>query len=123
MIPRYTDHAANERTYLAWIRTAIAIMAFGFFIEKFDLFIDYITATTPIEIPNPLLPVKAAGVVLVCVSLAMILVATIRFHRHRRAIENADEQAYGETASLVLSVFLAILVGCMLYYMLGIMTG
>jgi putative membrane protein len=30
MIPRFTDHAANERTYLAWVRTAIAVMAFGF---------------------------------------------------------------------------------------------
>ena len=37
MISRYSDHAANERTYLAWVRTAIAVMAFGFLVEKFDL--------------------------------------------------------------------------------------
>jgi putative membrane protein len=30
---RYSDHAANERTFLAWIRTAIAVMAFGFLVE------------------------------------------------------------------------------------------
>jgi two-component system chemotaxis response regulator CheB len=30
MIERYGDHAANERTFLAWVRTAIAIMVFGF---------------------------------------------------------------------------------------------
>ena len=30
MIERYGDHAANERTFLAWVRTAIAVMAFGF---------------------------------------------------------------------------------------------
>ena len=29
MIEDYTDHAANERTYLAWVRTALAFMAFG----------------------------------------------------------------------------------------------
>ena len=40
MINRYTDHAANERTYLAWVRTAIAVMAFGFLVEKFDLFLE-----------------------------------------------------------------------------------
>ncbi len=28
-------HMANERTFLAWIRTSIGIMAFGFIIEKF----------------------------------------------------------------------------------------
>ena len=39
MIERYSDHAANERTFLAWVRTAIAIMAFGFLVEKFDLFV------------------------------------------------------------------------------------
>jgi putative membrane protein len=39
MIERYSDHAANERTFLAWVRPAIAIMAFGFLVEKFDLFV------------------------------------------------------------------------------------
>ena len=31
-------HMANERTFLAWIRTSIGIMAFGFVVEKFALF-------------------------------------------------------------------------------------
>lgn len=31
-------HMANERTFLAWIRTSIGIMAFGFVLEKFSLF-------------------------------------------------------------------------------------
>ena len=42
MIPRFRDHAANERTYLAWVRTAVAIMAFGFLVERFDLFLAYL---------------------------------------------------------------------------------
>jgi len=29
MIERYSDHAANERTFLAWVRTGIATIAFG----------------------------------------------------------------------------------------------
>jgi len=41
MIKRYSDHAANERTFLAWVRTAIAVMAFGFLIERFDLFLKF----------------------------------------------------------------------------------
>jgi len=39
VINRYSDHAANERTFLAWVRTGIATIAFGFVIEKFNLFI------------------------------------------------------------------------------------
>lgn len=33
------EHLANERTLLAWIRTSIAIMAFGFVVFKFTLFL------------------------------------------------------------------------------------
>jgi len=29
MIRGYSDHAANERTFLAWVRTGIAVIAFG----------------------------------------------------------------------------------------------
>jgi putative membrane protein len=35
----FRDHAANERTLLAWIRTGIALMAFGFAIARFGLFL------------------------------------------------------------------------------------
>ena len=45
MIGGYSDHAANERTYLAWVRTGIAITAFGFVIEKFNLFILTLAST------------------------------------------------------------------------------
>jgi hypothetical protein len=34
MIRGYSDHAANERTFLAWVRTGIAVIAFGFVIES-----------------------------------------------------------------------------------------
>lgn len=33
------EYLANERTFMAWIRTGIAIMAFGFVVAKFSLFI------------------------------------------------------------------------------------
>ena len=37
---RFTnEHLANERTFLAWVRTAIAIMAFGFVVVKFSIFV------------------------------------------------------------------------------------
>lgn len=39
MIVCYGGHAANERTFLAWVRTGIAVIVFGFAIEKFNLFV------------------------------------------------------------------------------------
>lgn len=34
-----TDHLANERTFLAWIRTGLGIIVLGFVIERFSIFI------------------------------------------------------------------------------------
>jgi putative membrane protein len=43
----FTEHSANERTFLAWIRTAIAVIGFGFVLEKFNLFILALAAASP----------------------------------------------------------------------------
>ena len=57
-----TDHLANERTFLAWIRTTLGIMAFGFVVEKFSFFIKQIaTFLGKTELPEPrqlILPYK-----------------------------------------------------------------
>ena len=33
------EHLDNERTFLAWLRTGIGVMAFGFVVVKFSLFL------------------------------------------------------------------------------------
>ena len=47
MIARFTDHSANERTFLAWVRTAIAMMSFGIFLSRFDLAFSTATPAIP----------------------------------------------------------------------------
>ena len=49
MIRGYADHAANERTFLAWVRTGIAVIVFGFVIEKFNLFLVAMASATAME--------------------------------------------------------------------------
>ncbi len=34
---RATEYLANERTFLAWIRTSIAVISFGFVITRFGI--------------------------------------------------------------------------------------
>jgi inner membrane protein YidH len=36
------SHMANERTFLAWSRTSISLLAFGFVIERFDIFLKHL---------------------------------------------------------------------------------
>ncbi len=92
MINRYTDHAANERTYLAWVRTAIAVMAFGFLVEKFDLFLAIASHTMGGPPPSELNQAvgDGAGLLLILLGGAMMVVATIRFRRVGRDIDAAD---------------------------------
>src|SRR5207237_10397061 len=51
MIANYTDHAANERTFLAWIRTGLAVAAFGFFLVKLDVLVDTVGGGTLPRLP------------------------------------------------------------------------
>jgi putative membrane protein len=54
MVRDYSDHAANERTFLAWVRTGIAVIAFGFLIEKFNLFVLTIASSTSDDVAHRL---------------------------------------------------------------------
>jgi uncharacterized protein (DUF302 family)/uncharacterized membrane protein YidH (DUF202 family) len=50
-----SDYLAAERTFLAWIRTGLALMGFGFVVARFGLFLQ------ALEIQQPNLPVGAVG--------------------------------------------------------------
>jgi putative membrane protein len=59
------DRLANERTLLAWVRTALALMAFGVAVERFAVFIRGAAVTTDAaELPDPVWS-QAIGLVLV----------------------------------------------------------
>ena len=47
------SHMANERTFLAWSRTSISLLAFGFVIEKFELFMRQIAHLSGYNIDVP----------------------------------------------------------------------
>lgn len=83
MINRYSDHAANERTFLAWVRTAIAIMAFGFLVERFDLFLEIISPTLAHHTVSPggQLVGNIAGLILIALGSGAIILAMMRFRK------------------------------------------
>jgi putative membrane protein len=96
MINNFNDHAANERTYLAWVRTGITISVFGFVVEKFDLFLSQLprlAEKNAVELTSNY-DIRVLSVVLVVVGIGVILLSTWHFVRTRRAIEAADRVAY-----------------------------
>ncbi|MGB8182341.1 MAG: DUF202 domain-containing protein [Stellaceae bacterium] len=91
MIENFRDHAANERTFLAWVRTAIAVMAFGFLVERFDIFLAYIAPQSSSR-AVPLHSQKfanEAGLAFILLGVAMIAIAAIRFFRIAKDIERS----------------------------------
>ena len=69
------DELANDRTYLAWLRTAIALYGLGFVVAK----IAYLVDSTRQGVPNQAL-YTTAGVVIVVMGAATLFVG---YRQHR----------------------------------------
>jgi uncharacterized membrane protein YidH (DUF202 family) len=100
-------HMANERTFLAWIRTSIGIMAFGFVVEKFALFMKRLAyffgkPDIPEAVPKSLGYSTVFGIVLVAMGALMGLLAFIHYKNTERQI---DDNTY--RPSLILDVLVA----------------
>jgi uncharacterized membrane protein YidH (DUF202 family) len=94
---RARDHLANERTYLAWLRTAAAVMALGLAIAGFG------EATTSATV--------FAGAVLVITGATGVGYGTLRYRRVSRQIEeHRFDAAYPARAAIVASSVLVLAV-------------
>jgi len=116
MIQRYSDHAANERTFLAWVRTAIAVMAFGFLVERFDLFLQIAGQTLARRALSPTgqLVGNVSGLILIALGAGLIVLATVRFRKTAIEIDSPETlPGPGQRADFALAGLLTIL-GCAL---------
>jgi inner membrane protein YidH len=77
------QHLANEQTYLAWLRTGLEVMAFGFVAIKFSLFAS-----------------QVMGIVLVGVGILMTLLA---YFRYQKTVKQLRKGQY-EYSSVLLTV-------------------
>jgi putative membrane protein len=96
---------------LAWIRTGIALMAFGFAIARFGLFLRELADVRPAGPKSPEgLGTAWLGTLLVALGMVTNLAGTLRYGRIRRDIERGDVGA--PRAALVYAVgFGAALIG------------
>jgi putative membrane protein len=117
MIANYTNHAANERTFLAWIRTGLAVVAFGFFLIKLDVLVDAVGGGSIPHLPAEnagafgAVATRYAGLAMVAIGIVTIARSGLAFERTRRAIDRDEViQIPQSRAASLLSAALAIAV-------------
>lgn len=118
MIQDYSDHAANERTFLAWVRTGIAVIAFGFVVEKFNLFMltlassAFGSAVHTAQLARLSGPFgRYDGLALIFAGVGVVILSTARFARTTRLLdEPAAYSAKGIRVELILCAVLVLLV-------------
>jgi putative membrane protein len=96
---RIRDHLANERTYLAWMRSAIALMGFGVLIARLRMF------QAPV-VPSPGNGWKL-GLVFSVVGLITVLLTTQHYFAVRHDI---DEDTYEPADRWVITFSLSMLI-------------
>ena len=97
---RARDHLANERTFLAWVRTSVAVVVFGFAIGRFAVAMRQLTA---FQGPAP----KAAGfsvwmgTISILAGVVMVVAGLSRYRKTRRQLDEGKFEPAGFIVDLV----------------------
>ncbi|HEY1020840.1 MAG TPA: DUF202 domain-containing protein [Flavisolibacter sp.] len=106
------DYLANERTFLAWIRTSIALMGFGFVIVKFAVFLRQAALMTNRQLILPENRTSAlTGIVMVILGALMAVLAYVRY---RNIEKQLSQNAYFPSKWLSVLVTAVIVIGSIL---------
>lgn len=115
--PNVADHLANERTFLAWLRTSIALMGFGFVVVKFSLFVKQLSLMLT---DKAIVPTKGfsayIGVSLVVIGAATALIGFMRYRQIRKQLLH---QNFAPSFKLLLLLTIAVLIvsGMLIWYL------
>lgn len=101
-----TDHLANERTFLAWIRTAIAVMTLGVAINRFALFLMEIHQVVPEVRDLANRHVEKLGIGLVALGIVMLVGATWHYLHVGKTI---DDETYRPSRGIMVAASIVII--------------
>lgn len=113
---KVSDHMANERTFLAWIRTGLATITFGFVVERFGLLLRELGLKTAPISDTSLHYSSFVGVGLTLLGTIIMVFALLNFVQVRRAID--QEEFHPQLGFAILLTVLASLIGVSLAFYL-----
>ncbi len=109
-------HMANERTFLAWIRTSIAVISVGFLITRFAAWLRMNGVQEPAEPSGQLSRSMIVGVAMMVIGAIIAALAAWRYH-----VVNRDIEAGQVTADRGLVILVTVLVILLAAGMIGFM--
>lgn len=97
---RARDHLANERTFLAWVRTAAAIVVFGFAIGRFSIAMRQLTLLQGHPVRTAGLSVWM-GAISIVAGVGMAIAGLLRYRKVRIQLDAGTFQPAGFIVDLV----------------------
>lgn len=111
------DHLANERTFLAWVRTSVGIMALGFVVVKFSLFVKQLSVILSKDEDLHEKGYSAIiGILLVFVGTVTIVIGFWRFKKTQRQI-STDSYAASSVTMFLMTAILFLMSVLMIVYL------
>lgn len=103
---------AAERTLLAWNRTSLTLMGFGFLIERFGLFLRLIVAQQA-QVPELVLERGAAywvGIIFIALGSVIAVVSTVQYRQVLRTLKTSEiPERYIVNMGVVINLVVALL--------------
>jgi len=111
---RATEYLANERTFLAWIRTSVAVVSLGFVIARFSVWLRELAVHQEPQVQAHRAGISLPiGVAMMTLGGLLAVLAAWRYHVVNRDIERGNVSADRGLVILV-TVMVALLSGAMI---------
>ena len=114
---RARDHLANERTFLAWVRTGAAIVVFGFAIGRFSIAMRQLTAFEghPLKTAGLSVWMGASSIV---AGVVLVVAGLMRYRKTRAQLDAGTFEPTGfllDMVTILVVVFGVVLAGYLIY--------
>ena len=105
---RANDTLANERTFLAYVRTALAFIAFGFVIARFSLFTREFAQLVHTAHSQSSLSI-VFGTAMAVFGIAMALLGAWRYAVTDRGLRRGTVMTLSDRAGYIVAIFVAVI--------------